>query len=129
MDTTTARKSMTGPKGGKPSPTSNVAELYLTAVESTAEQAQQAVVRRRPKAVESAVKAARVTGTTNKRHSGSYSAAPSSKQMSVNRATGQGEAIEDVLFCNESNMEKTISTSPVPVRRSIKERKKAKSRT
>ena len=115
LDIQTARKSMTGPRGGKPSPTSNVAEVYLNAVESTAEQAHKAVVRRRPKAIESAVKAARVTGSGNKRHSGSYSAAPSSKQ-----ATRPTEEEEGPIFCDDSHLEKTIRTSPVPVRRSSK---------
>ena len=121
----TSRKSMTGPRGGKPSPSTNVAEVYLTAVENNAEQAHRAVVRRRPKAIESAVKAARVTAGNNKRHSGSYSAAPCSKQMTVNRPNDPGmetsAGSDDLrLFQQDSAVEKTISTSPVPVRRSLK---------
>ena len=116
LDVNTARKSLTGPRGGKPSPVSNVAEMYLNAVESTAEQAHNEVVRRRPKVVESAVKAARVTANSNKRHSGSYSAAPCSKQVS--RAAEPAYAEEG--FADDASAEKTIRTSPIPVRRSIK---------
>uniref|UniRef100_H2YRV8 Uncharacterized protein n=1 Tax=Ciona savignyi TaxID=51511 RepID=H2YRV8_CIOSA len=68
VDILAARKSNTGPRGGKPSPTNTVANVYLSAVENGGENRGGAILRHpKEKAVESAVRAARVTGNSNKR--------------------------------------------------------------
>ncbi|XP_076819418.1 uncharacterized protein LOC143465134 isoform X1 [Clavelina lepadiformis] len=124
VDTTRLRKSTTGPRGGKPSQTANVAQHYLKSVECNTESTQSKVVLRQPKKAESAAVAARVTTGNNKRHSGSYSAAPCSKQMSVrpqeDSVVSESGSEQLRLFEDDINVEKTITTSPVPERRSLK---------
>jgi len=120
LDLTQARKTTTKPRGGLPSPTTKVAEAYLNAVENGGSEAKANVVLRRPngKEMDTVLRAARVTNS-NKRHSGSFSAAPCSKQMSrLSDQSIQSDSSSEQtppLFQNDPNLEKQIRTSPVPM--------------
>nr|CAB3263397.1 serine/threonine-protein kinase LATS1-like [Phallusia mammillata] len=116
VDINQAKKSGTKPRGGAPSPSSTVADAYIEAV------TEKNVILRHPrgKDLEKVKQAAKVT---NKRHSGSFSAAPSSKQpnrWSDNSVKSDSSQEQAPSFQVDPSVEKTINTSPVPVRRGLK---------
>lgn len=108
----------------------SITDTYLNAVDSNVPAGQNAPAAKLPRGTETALQAARVTaGNSKRQHASSYSAVAAAKQhragsISGNREVQRPQVIEvppDLAPVDDKD--KTVSLSPVPVR---KNKKKAK---